>query len=204
MCSLYLLAHTHSEVLGRPNISIRTDWGFVIASIVVVLVVVVVPVQLVRLAEALRRDSYYRRQVFTPRTGEEFVIVAGHFTFASLHDFVLDFLHVSGSMGTAIWLAIWLSVWGVAGGGGGSTALSISGPSSVRVVPLCIMRHVTCAPFSALSSPFPASPLPPHSPPPTTRRWTTAKSPIASSSCQIANLRQRSIFSWRILTFRGV
>ena len=54
----------------------------------VVLVVVVVPVQLLRLAEAVQRDSVYRRTVFAPRTGEDHVVVTGSLTFAGLHDFV--------------------------------------------------------------------------------------------------------------------
>ena len=81
------------EVLGRPAIPMTTDLGYITGTIVVVIVVVIVPLQLVRLAEAIRRDSPYRRGVFAPRMGEDHIVVAGHLTFESLHDFVLDFFH---------------------------------------------------------------------------------------------------------------
>ena len=82
------------EVVGRPRVPITTEvGGFVIASLVVMVVVVVVPMLFLPLFEALRKDSHYRRQSYEPAPGEEHVIIGGHVTFSSVHDFIFDFLH---------------------------------------------------------------------------------------------------------------
>ena len=84
------------EVLGRPRIPVEGagGWAYVVLILVVILVFFVVPQQLAALLEAIRRDSSYRRQFYSPSSKTvEHVVVAGHVTFSSLHDFLFDFFH---------------------------------------------------------------------------------------------------------------
>ena len=81
------------EVLGRPRLPVHTTQGYFIASALVLIVVVVVPWRLVRLAEALKRDSLYKRQTYVPKPREPHVILTGKVTVASMMEFISDFFH---------------------------------------------------------------------------------------------------------------
>ena len=89
----------HPKAPAAPNSSRRLSrtlhgkYSYVPSRTVTYTIVQVVPKQLVELAEALRRDSTYRRQLYVPNAAEEHVIIGGHVTFSSIHDFIFDFFH---------------------------------------------------------------------------------------------------------------
>ena len=55
------------EVLGRPRLPVETVQGYVIASLLVLIVVVVIPYQMVQLFEVLKQQSLYRRSNYSPQ-----------------------------------------------------------------------------------------------------------------------------------------
>ena len=82
------------EVLGRPRLPVETVQGYVIASCLVLIVVVVIPYQMVQLFESLKQQSLYRRSNYSPQgRGDSHVIVTGHVTAASIIEFSADFFH---------------------------------------------------------------------------------------------------------------
>ena len=81
------------EVVGRPRIPTNTSQGYVVAILVVLVVIVIVPYRLVQLAEALRRQSMYTRQIYTPRGKNAHVILSGHVTVGSIYEFTSNFFH---------------------------------------------------------------------------------------------------------------
>ena len=58
----------------------HTLQGYLICTLLVVFVVLIVPWRLVLLAEALKRQSRYTRQMYTPSSDHGHVIVAGEVT----------------------------------------------------------------------------------------------------------------------------
>ena len=72
------------EVLGRPRLPASSAPGFVIATLVVMVVVIIVPWRLVRIVEALRQQSRYTRERYVPELAPQarHVILAGHVTCA--------------------------------------------------------------------------------------------------------------------------
>ena len=92
-CVCAALYYMIIEVLGRPRLPVHTIQGYFILSFLVVFVILVVPWRLVRLAEALRRQNVYTRQVYMPSSQGSHVLLAGHVTVASMFEFLSDFFH---------------------------------------------------------------------------------------------------------------